>query len=146
MSSASAQTWSTATSTHAENGRVIIFRFVDALRPDFEASTQPVRVIIQWKYEQEVGSGMPSPEEHARMNAMEDLLDPAVSQDGFATLALVSTGEHLREWVYYSRSEEEFISRLNQAFAGQAPFPLEIHVAEDAEWRTWCEFKSGLQR
>lgn len=141
----SAQTWSTATSTNAQNGRVIIFRFVDDLQPGFESSTQPVRIIIQWEYDNEVGQGMPQPEEHARMDMLEDILDPVVSQDGCATLVLVSTGEHLREWVYYSRSEDEFMSRLNQALAGQPPFPLGIHIAQDAEWSTWRDFKDGLQ-
>ena len=47
------------------------------------------------------------------MNQVEDMLESVLKEDGFATLALLSTGEGLREWTYYSKSETEFMARLN---------------------------------
>lgn len=44
------------------------------------------------------------------MNLLEDALESVLKEDGFATLALVSTGEDLREWTYYAKSEDEFMA------------------------------------
>lgn len=42
------------------------------------------------------------------MEELEAALAPVVEEGGFATLALVSTGENLREWIYFTQSGEEF--------------------------------------
>jgi len=80
------------------------------------------------------------------MNILEDALEPVLSQGNFATLALVSTGEDLREWIYYAKSEDEFFSRLNYATAGMPKFPIEVHTAFDPEWGTYEQFKDGLRK
>ena len=141
--SASAQMWATATSTNQNNGKVIIFRYVKELSPDFHRATQPDRVILVWKYKS--NKGMPAREERKRMDIMEDALEPLLEKDGFATLALVSTGENLREWTYYVKSENEFIERFNRALKDKPKFPIEIHTAADPNWTTYETFKSGVQ-
>lgn len=78
------------------------------------------------------------------MNLLEDSLEPLLDQDHFATLALVSTGENLREWTYYAKSDEAFIQRLNLALAGLAVFPIEIHTAHDPTWSMYEQFKAGV--
>lgn len=78
------------------------------------------------------------------MDAMEDLLTPVVETEGFATLALVSTGEDLREWIYYTRSQDEFLKRLNAALRGKPAFPIEILTAADPSWSTYEKFKSEV--
>lgn len=80
------------------------------------------------------------------MNSFEDVLESALKDEGFATLALVSTGEQLREWIYYAKSETEFMARLNYALAGMPPFPIEIDTAYDSSWDTYDRFKAGLKR
>jgi hypothetical protein len=89
---------------------------------------------------------MPFKEEHERMDALEDALAPSLYEDNLATLALVSTGENLREWTYYVRSEDEFMARLNHALAGEEPFPIEIHTASDPEWSMYETFKAGVKQ
>jgi hypothetical protein len=79
------------------------------------------------------------------MDRMEDLLGPVVEKPGFAMLALVSTGEGLREWTYYVRSEQQFLKALNQALAGAPRFPLEIHAAPDPQWSTYERFRRGVR-
>ena len=124
--------WTTAISTNEINSRKIIFRYAKAFSPNFDRASQPVRVIILWKYQS--NSGQPIAEDHQRMNQLEDGLESVLDQDGFATLALVSTGEGLREWTYYAKSEDEFMARLNYALAGMVAFPIEIHAALDPSW------------
>lgn len=138
------RTWATAISTHADNGRKIIFRYADEHSLVFDPASQPVRIIIVWKYQSE--SGLPVAEDNQRMNALEDSLESVLKESGFATLALVSTGEGLREWTYYAKSEDEFMARLNYAFAGVSPFPIEIHTAHDPSWDLWEQFKAGVEK
>src|SRR5215831_1404695 len=125
------RTWATAVSTNANNGRQIIFRYAQELSTSFDQASQPIRIIIVWKYKSE--SGQPMSEAHQRMNQLEDMLESVLKEDGFATLALVSTGEGLREWTYYTKSETEFMAWLNYALARLAAFPIEIHTASDPD-------------
>ena len=76
---------------------------------------------------------MPSTSEREKMENLEDSLGPEVEFNGFSTLALVSTGNNLREWTYYTKSESEFLSLLNKALKGKSVFPIEIHTAPDPE-------------
>jgi Family of unknown function (DUF695) len=134
--------WSTAKSTHNQNGRVIIFRFAHEFRSSFDRTTQPYRIIIVWRYESE--TGQPSRDEYQRMNLLEDTLGPVLFEGEFATLALVSTGENLHEWIYYARSDDEFMDRLNHALTGEV-FPIEIHTAADPTWESYEAFINGLK-
>jgi hypothetical protein len=136
--------WATAISTHADNGKKIVFRYAEHFAPTFEQKSQPVRIIIVWKYNSE--SGQPAAEEHQRMNQMEDALELALGENCFATLALVSTGENLREWTYYSKSEDEFMARLNFALAGAPLHPIEIHIAHDPNWDAYQLFRSSMKK
>ncbi|WP_422995483.1 DUF695 domain-containing protein [Undibacterium sp. Di24W] len=138
-----AQEWSTATSSNKSNGRVIIFRYVSKFASGFDRNSQPNRIIIAWKYQSE--KGMPSMAERQQMDAMEDALQPILEKDSLATLALVSTGENLREWTYYVKSEKEFFSRLNKALAKKAAFPIDIHTAADPTWSVYEKFRTGVR-
>jgi len=135
--------WATASSTHATNGRAIIFRFAKDFRPGFDKASLPDRVILVWRYETD--SGMPSAAEREAMDRLEDLLAPRIERSGFAMLALVSTGENLREWIYYAKSEAEFLQALNSALEEQARFPIEIHAGPDPSWSTYEGFRKELQ-
>ena len=80
------------------------------------------------------------------MNQLEDMLESVLKEDGFATLALVSTDEGLREWTYYAKSESEFMARLNYALAGMPVFPIEIHIECDPNWDMYEQFKAGVKQ
>ena len=64
--------WATAISTNAQNGRKIIFRYAKAFDESFDRTSQPIRIIVVWKYQSD--TGQPSAEEHERMNVFEDAL------------------------------------------------------------------------
>ncbi|MGA7291034.1 MAG: DUF695 domain-containing protein [Terriglobales bacterium] len=135
-------TWATAISTNAGSGRKIIFRYAEQLSPTFDRASHPIRIIIAWKYE--AGNGQPIAEDYQRMTSLEDALESALEEDHLATLALVSTGEDLREWTYYTKSENEFMARLNYALCGIPAFPIEIHTASDPNWDMYEQFKAGV--
>jgi len=135
--------WATAISTGVHNGRKIFFRYAKEFGATFDRVSQPIRIIIVWKYKSE--GGQPFTEDHQLMNLLEDALESVLKDWGFATLALVSTGEGLREWIYYAKSEDEFMSRLNYAFCGMPAFPIEIHTASDPNWDVYEKFKAGVR-
>lgn len=141
---AMAKTWATATSKNQTTGRVIIFRFIQQFDPGFKRSDQPVRVILVWKYKG--SNGMPVFNDRERMDAMEDLLAPAVESDGFSSLALVSTGEDLREWIYYAKSEDDFLARMNKALSGHTTFPIKVHSTNDPTWSNYQNFVDGMRK
>lgn len=136
-------TWATATSTHATNGRVIVFRYAKEFGPTFKKSNLPDRVILVWRYQSE--SGMPTTAEREAMEQLEDLLLPLIEKPGLAALSLVSTGENLREWTYYAKSETEFLQALNKALSGQPRFPIEVHAGPDPMWSTYERFRKGVR-
>ncbi|MBV1775657.1 DUF695 domain-containing protein [Burkholderiaceae bacterium DAT-1] len=142
--SVNAQEWATAVSKNQHDGTAIIFRYVQTFEKDFSFDTQPDRVILVWRYVGE--NGMPSPQERNRMDELEDALENVIEKDGFSTLVLVSTGDNLKEWTYYAKSEQEFLERLNNALRGKDPFPIEIHAGPDPKWSTYTRFISGVEK
>jgi hypothetical protein len=140
-----AQVWATAVSNNQTQGTAILYRFVMDFHRDFEPRSQPDRVIISWAYQGQHQKGMPSAEEHARMGELEDALEP-VEANGFASLVLVSTGDNLKEWTYYTRSADQFLERLNLVLRGKPGFPIEIHTAADPAWTTYHRFVGGLKK
>jgi hypothetical protein len=138
-----ARVWATAVSKHQSSGRAIVFRYVRVFPTGFIKDEYPVRIILQWKYQSE--TGMPQTAERERMERLEDLLQPSVEASGLSTLAIVSTGENLREWIYYTKSEPQFFAALNRALGQEARFPIEIHAAPDAVWHTYETFRIGVR-
>jgi Family of unknown function (DUF695) len=135
--------WATATSKQEGTGRAIVFRYAKEFRKGFQMGALPERIIVVWKYKSE--AGMPSVEERKSMDRMEDLIAPLVDTAGMSVLSLVSTGEGIREWIFYTKSEQYFFEELNSALATQPRFPIEIHAASDPTWETYKKFKKGVR-
>jgi hypothetical protein len=135
--------WATAISKQETTGRAIIFRYAREFREGFQRSALPDRIILVWKYKSD--SGMPIPSERQAMDRMEDLMEPLVEKSGVSVLALVSTGENLREWIFYAKTEKDFLAALNKALAGQPRFPIEVHTAPDPEWSSYERFRKGVR-
>ena len=135
--------WATATATRPLDNHRIVYRFIKEFAPNFDRSSWPERVILVWRYKSTVG--MPSTVERESMDRMEDLLSSHVEKSGLAVLALVSTGENLREWTYYTKSEEEFVGKLNAALGREQRFPIEVHIAPDPQWSTYEAFRRGVK-
>jgi len=140
--SGNARIWATAISKNEAADRQILFRYIHEFEPGFERAAYPHRIVITWDYEAQ--NGMPDHAELESMYRLEDLLKPVAEDSGLAVLTMVSTGEGLREWTYYARSEEAFFKALNAVLASEARFPIEIHAAEDLPWKTYQDFRSGV--
>jgi len=136
-------TWATAISKQESTGRAIVYRYAKDFRQGFRKSSLPNRIILVWRYQSE--KGMPEKSEREAMDGMEDSLVSLVDRPGQSILTLVSTGEDLREWTFYAKSEQEFIAALNRALAGRPRFPIEVHAGPDPEWSTYELFRKGVR-
>ncbi|ATG88949.1 hypothetical protein MKLM6_0674 [Methylomonas koyamae] len=135
--------WATAVSKQEGTERAIVFRYAKEFRVGFKKSAFPDRVILVWKYNSD--SGMPVPKEREAMDRIEDLFGPLVEKSEVSVLTLVSTGENLREWIFYARAEQEFLAALNKALTGQPRFPIEVHAGRDPEWSSYERFRKGVR-
>lgn len=135
-------TWATAVAENKTSGRAIVFRYAKDFRSDFYRSSLPDRVIVVWNYESD--SGMPEQTEIAKMERLENRLAPLLEKSGIGVLVLVSTGENLREWIFYVTCEHALFAIINKALSDKPPFPIEIHAGPDADWSSYDLFRSGL--
>ena len=138
---ANAETWVTAVSRNGD--RAIVFRYLKDVDSGRLRLEQTQRIIIVWKYKSE--NGMPTKEEQNQMASLEDAVYPVVTRDKLATLALVSTGENLREWIFYSKSEAGFFTRLNESTKDLPRYPIEVYAAPDSKWESYERFRSGVR-
>ncbi|WP_110188006.1 DUF695 domain-containing protein [Pokkaliibacter plantistimulans] len=136
--------WAMASAKNEQQQTTLVFRYLKGLPPGFATAEQPVKITIDWKYQS--ANGMPDTATSTRMSEMEKLLEPLVNSWGFATLALVSTGQGDKQWIYYAKSEEGFFSRMNQALAGLPRLPLEIQAEQEPGWDSYKDFISGLHK
>jgi hypothetical protein len=139
---AAAREWSLVSVRNEATGHIIIFRVVKTFVGGFIKADQPVRVILEWAYKG--NNGQPVGLEAGSMNAFEDAIDPALAQEGFATLALVSTGEDMRKWTYYAKSEAEFHLRMKRALGTGPAYPVQVQVSADPGWTRYQEIRSKI--
>lgn len=140
-----AQTWSTATATRPSDGHVIVYRYLEEPASDFDKSKQSERITLIWRY---TGTnGMPIQAEREQMDDFEDHLDALMQSDKtIASLAFVSTGDDVRQWVYYTCSTDEFKKLLEKA---QLEFPLiqiELDSISDPTWAHHEQFRRQVVR
>lgn len=77
-----------------------------------------------------------------------DALEDAVG--GFApnkaTLAVVSTGNNQRRWVYYTESASNLIEAVRSAQGPALHPPLEFEIAADPGWSFHDSFVRSIRR
>lgn len=128
-----------ARAKHAD-GSEAIFRYFHPKPDDWQA--YPEEISIRWEYP---GGALPDDEVRAAMDELEEALDPLLDGDeSRATLPLVITGLGVREWAYYARSYQDFLSGLNELLADLPRFPIQINHSSDPEWRHWHDYVDRL--
>jgi Family of unknown function (DUF695) len=130
--------WATAVSKNESSGTAIIYRYIQKFDVVKTMSRHKFRVIVTWEYSSQ--NGMPDAANQQLMDSFENALEKHMAEGDFSTLAIVSTGDNLREWTYYSASEAEFFTRFNDALVGKERFPVKLHAAMDDEWSTYNDF------
>jgi hypothetical protein len=122
----------------SDDGRPLVFRFRTGFPSTVKRSRFPLMIAITWRFESD--SGMPSNREKASMDDLEESLSHVVESTGKAVLTVIVTGNEVREWQFYTRSQDEFMRLLNQALAGKPRFPIEISTDDDPDWEAYSKF------
>ncbi|MFJ2528975.1 DUF695 domain-containing protein [Pseudomonas helmanticensis] len=88
-----------------------------------EQQALPFKMRVRWNYTSR--KLLPRPRDLVRMNEMEALLLSAAADDGLAKWVCTVTGEHRREWIFYARSDTDFMNRMQALLAPSGPYPVE---------------------
>tara|TARA_B100001769_G_C21786398_1_gene428931 strand:- start:148 stop:588 length:441 start_codon:yes stop_codon:yes gene_type:complete len=127
---------------YKEDGLSVIVSFENTLPSQEIISKLPVLAVVSWKYDGSKNNGMPDEETNSQMMALEDALEDQLDKSSIYKRAYSRTGNSLKEFLYYTKSQEEFMALLNNQLRGHQPYPIEINLYRDPEWE---ELKKLLQ-
>lgn len=125
-----------------EDDLPVIMKFVNELPNDSIISKFPLLTVVSWKYDGSERNGMPPKSVNERMILLEGALESSMSNSDIFTHVYSRTGNNLKELVYYTTKQDEFMKMLNGALEKYDVFPIEINFYEDREW---TDFKKILK-
>lgn len=129
-----------------KNGLPVTIDRINQL-PSTEVRAQfPFLSIISWPYDGTGNKGMPSEEERQRMLALEEAIETAMEKNPMFIHAYSRTGNHLKELVYYSKYQEDFMSILSKALKNHENYPIDIRFYEDREWSDFRKMQNHIGR
>ncbi len=121
--------WATAISERPSDGQRVMFRYVQEFRQPLNRSVFPHVVVLAWRYESE--TGMPKGTAVDAMYQLENRLAAQIESSGRGMLVLISTGENVRLWTYYAKSDSEFRTALAAAPIPASKFPVAVSSKHD---------------
>ena len=125
-----------------EDEKPVIMKFVNELPDEETMNKLPFLTIVSWKYDGSQNNGMPNSEVNQRMIALEDAIENSQPKADVFKHAYSRTGNNLKEFAYYSTSQDNFMSLLNLTLKNHERYPIEINFYEDKEW---ADFKVVLK-
>jgi hypothetical protein len=126
-----------------KNGRPLIVRYRGERPNDIVPTDYPFLLSATWGYQTANPAGLPSEQDQELMSRFEDALESALESSGSAHLMVVLTGNGERDWLWYSRGEEDSMRLVNQALKGHKPYPVQFSVQRDPKWRAYTQFQPG---
>lgn len=128
--------WLTYPFTSIENDRTIIV----TVRTDIEKfRNNPrfrYRMTVGFPYPQQP-DGMPDNQSSELLEQITEKLATIFDKDPVAVLTEISTGDGLREWVFYTLSLNIFQRKLNEALSSLPLLPLRFEAEEDPQWESY---------
>ncbi|MDD2962246.1 MAG: DUF695 domain-containing protein [Muribaculaceae bacterium] len=96
------------------------------------------RIEISWKYEGD-DKGMPDFATSSMMEKVTDAFNTTFDKDPVAVMTGIYTGDNLRNWIFYTQSNNIFGRKLNEALANFELLPINIYAEKDPEWEEYKE-------
>ncbi|WP_313621097.1 DUF695 domain-containing protein [Achromobacter sp.] len=122
------------------NGLPIIVRFRTGLPTEANRQAHENLIIISWPYTG-IESGMPKDEDKKSTNNFEEAIEKGFENSDVGVQVACLTGNHLKEWRYYTRDVEAFLEAFNGCLAGHPVYPIELRMFKDPDWNALA----GLQ-
>jgi hypothetical protein len=117
-----------------ENNLPVIYNFVDEMPAQKLKDKYHWLTIISWKYDGSKNNGMPITIDNNNMIELEDVIESLIEKKHLCIHAYSRTGNNLKEFAYYIRSQKEFMEAFNKALSNRPRYPIEINFYEDREW------------
>jgi hypothetical protein len=127
----------------SRNGLPTMIRYRPSLAAFCGDSKYPTLLTIEWSYEQEDKTGLPSDEQSNEMRSFEDSLQKTLDPKRVAVLAFVFTHAGNRVWHYYFGNKSELQKGINKALSNQPNLPISLNAEEDPDW---SEFRLVLSQ
>lgn len=127
-----------------EDGRPVIYKFVNEMPPAAVRQQLQWLTVISWKYDGSSNNGMPLPNDNQRMIKLEETIEDQIENDRVLRHAYSRTGNNLKELVYYIHSRDAFLEAFNKALATQPRYPIEISFYQDAKWEEFQRLLSDF--
>jgi hypothetical protein len=110
-----------------ENDLPVIMKFVNELPEQKVLSKLPILTIVSWKYDGSENNGMPLNEVNNQMIILEDTIEISMNSTDLFTHVYSRTGNNLKEFAYYSKSQKDFMEILNRTLEKHNTYPIEIN-------------------
>lgn len=115
------------------NGLPLVVRFRTGLPLASERQRNENLVIVTWAYSG-IESGMPNDEDKTLMNRFEEAIEQGFEPSDVGALVASLTGNHQKEWRFYTADVDAFLNAFNACLAGHPSYPLELRVFNDPDW------------
>ena len=122
------------------NGLPVVVRFRTGLPSESDRQVNENLIIITWAY-QGIETGMPNDEDKQRTNAFEEAIEQGFENTDAGVQVACLTGNHQKEWRYYTPNVEAFLDAFNACLAGHPVYPVELRMFKDPDWNALA----GLQ-
>ena len=106
--------------------------------------SNPHRMIVRWKYEDDGEDGMPPLELKDKYHALEEALVSSIQSDDTGVLALVLTTAGCRQWHIHFSDAQAIQGSVNRAFADMPDMPISLTGKFDPDWTEYSYFSSTL--
>jgi len=103
--------------------------------PDFPRSDYPIRLNVFWEMAHPLENGLASSADIPIMQAFEDKMVHALEPNGTGILTAILTGRGEREFIFQTRSIEDFSNCLHAIPQEAQPFPIKIFSSDDPDWK-----------
>ena len=129
-----------------ENDLPVIIKCVNELPAKNVMSKLTILTVISWKYDGTENNGMPLAEVNNRMIILENAIENSMNSTDLFTHVYSRTGNNLKEFAYYSKSQKDFMEILNRTLEKHNSYPIEINFYEDKEWTDFETILSDFKK
>lgn len=120
-----------------QNDRPVLVRGRQHLKKLIDSGNYHESIEVAWAFNEQTENGIPTPDENEYMRNVEDALVDALESDLQSVLAIVYTHNNERTWIFYTKSTEEFGTRLNEALSEFDEVPISIEAHVDSSWELY---------
>lgn len=115
------------------NGLPVVVRFRTGLPAEPARQHADNLIIISWPYAG-IESGMPNDEDKQHTNRFEEAIEKGFDDSDIGVQVACLTGNHQKEWRFYTHDVEAFLDAFNTCLAGHPTYPIQLGTYKDPDW------------